>query len=143
MEKMADWWKLTLEDFQLWRSDPVNGKIVSNSIIGIIVAMVIWVFLRLWFAKNKKKEVGFATRAALPKWKIIKQFDAWCQQKVGPRPLGMAYGNWVDQLREKCPEKQSSVEDFIKAYNEVRFSSESEEISEDLAGCAQSLMKKS
>lgn len=143
MEKLADWWKLMLEDFQLWRSDPTNGKIVNNSIIGIIIAMVLWVFLRLWFAKNKKKEVGFATRSALPKWKIIKRFDEWCKKQVGPRPLGMPYGQWVGQLREIIPEKQTSVENFIKAYNEVRFNSEAEEISDDLAGCAQSLMKKS
>jgi len=141
-DKIADWWKMTLEDFQVWREDPENAKLVNNIIFGIIGLVVVWIFIRLWFAKNKSRNEGNKNRATLPDWKIMKKFDRWCIQLLGRRPSGMAYGEWVSKISTELPEKQGDVDDFVGAYHQARFSKETDQIVEKIALLAKQIMKK-
>jgi hypothetical protein len=141
-DKIADWWKVWREDFQVWRNEPDNAKLVTRSIVGIIAVMVIWVFLRLYFSKGRSRE-GLGTSADLPRWKIIRKFDRWCTRILGRRPQGTPYGSWVLQLIEKFPCKEESIQGFVYAYQKARFAEESNELVEEASHCAKQIMQKS
>jgi len=141
-DKLADWWKMWREDFQVWRDDPNNAKLVNNVIITVAGLVVVWIFIRLWFAKNKKKGRQEVIGGQLPEWKFLKKFDSWCTKVLGLRPASMTYGEWVHQLVDHYPEKYEHVESFITSYQQARFYSEEEALVEKANEAAKILMQK-
>lgn len=110
-----------MEDFQVWRNDEANGKLVNRGIIAVLCLVILWVLIRLWFAKNKSAE-NKSGGVDVPPWKMIKKFDKWCSKQVGNRPVGMPYGKWIAQLPQKFPDKSEDVNLLVDFYRSERFS---------------------
>jgi len=140
-DRISDWWKMVKEDFQLWRSSEENAQLTNYIIVGIFGLMVVWILIRLWFAKNKQKN-KVLTQSSLPPWKMMKRFDKWCVRRIGPRPLGTPYGSWMRLLLDKFPEKESDVEEFVERYQRARFLEDSPEQVASLKQSIGKLMRK-
>ncbi|MDB9741755.1 transglutaminase-like domain-containing protein [Akkermansiaceae bacterium] len=120
-DKLAEKWKLMIEDFQVWRTQPENAVIVTRVIVGIVLAVAIWILGRLYFAKNRIRK-DTLSRSELPAWKELKKFNKWSQKKLGLRPSGVPYSDWLMGLREHISlEKYSLLKEYSTLYSDMRF----------------------
>jgi len=142
--RFSEWWKHWREDFQVWKAEGENSQMVNNVIVAIISLMVVWVFYRLWTGGNRKRgnKGEFAGSDDLPAWKFIRKLDRWAQKYLGPRPVGVPYGLWLEGMTEVIPEHESQLNEFIKEYQWVRFSGKApEESSDQIKALARQLVK--
>ena len=114
--KLSDWWQTVQEDVLIWFSQPLTGLIlqIGGGFLGI--GLTSWLVRRLWLTRRGRlsgEEQSWQERCGNERW--LGASEKALARKVGPRPAGMAMGEYLDR---------AGAGDLAKSYYEKRFGAE-------------------
>ncbi len=115
-QQFKDWWQLFAEDTVLWFGRPLVALITKVVMALLVLGLVAWIIYRLWTTRSTHRDVsdkGWAERCQ--KNQTIRDFEQWLRKRIGPRPTGTPFAEWVTQA---YPGK---VHSFMQQYQAIRF----------------------
>ncbi len=120
-QSFYDTLKRLREDFFLWRNRPTNRLWVSVIMSAIALGVIGFVFKRLWKTKRRLEEArrsnGFeGTIRRTP----LNDLEKLAEKKLGPRPLGQPFGQWISHLGPKLP-NPDVLDEAVVLHQRVRF----------------------
>ena len=113
-----DAWQRLRENFTIWRTQPENKAMVMTVLTVIGSALAAWVIYRLWQTRARtvrKAKASSRQRRHTP----LLELERWLVKKIGPRPVGMPYSQWLRKLDE--PADSAIWAEAIALHNRLRY----------------------
>ncbi len=120
-QRFRDSLKRIREDFYLWRNRPSNRLAASVTMISIGLAVTVFVVRRLW---KSRRRIGPVVRASgyagTPARTPLHALEATARRKLGLRPAGKPYGEWLADLRPSLTDP-NKLDEAISLHQRLRF----------------------
>jgi protein-glutamine gamma-glutamyltransferase len=120
-QRFNDELKRLRENFFLWRNQPNNRIAVTVVMIGIGVALVVFLGKRLWKSKRMLDSAGKADGyTGVVRQTPLNALEHKAEKFLGARPLGQPFGAWFMQLSKKLPDS-ATLQEAIELHQRLRF----------------------
>lgn len=120
-QRFNDWLKRLREDFFLWRIQPDNRLTSGLVMISIGLGVAGFVFRRLW---KSRRRMEITIRAGGYEGPVnrtpLNTIEYQAGKKLGPRPLGKPFGEWLAGLRPMIREP-AVLDEAIELHQRLRF----------------------
>ena len=113
-----DAWQRLRENFTIWRTQPENKAMVITTLSVLGAAVAAWVIYRLWQTRTRgprETQRKSWQRRMTP----LLELERWLVKKIGPRPPGMPYSQWVKKI-DPLVDAQLLTE-AISLHNQLRY----------------------
>ena len=113
-----DAWQRLRENFTVWRTQPENKAMVTSTLAIAGMLVTAWVIYRLWQTRSRAPKSA-ASRVWERRKTPLSELERWLVKKIGPRPVGMPYSQWLRKLESRVdPEVLSEA---IALHNQLRY----------------------
>jgi hypothetical protein len=121
MQRFNDAVKRIREDFFVWRNRPGNRLAVSLGMLGIGLALTVFITRRLWRSKRR-----LAEQSPLPTYEgpVIRtplhELESKARKHLGRRLPGQPFGDWLARLAPRLPDSPT-LDEAIELHQRLRF----------------------
>jgi hypothetical protein len=120
-QRFNDMLKRWREDFFLWRNQPANRLAVSLIMGAIALGVLLFIMKRLW---KSKRSMGEKKRSNTYGGPVIRTplhaIEKLAQKRIGPRPGGMPFAEWLLRLRPALADG-NLLDEAISLHQRLRF----------------------
>jgi hypothetical protein len=121
MQRLNDSLKRVREDFFLWRNQPGNRLGTGLVMLSIGLGVAGFVFRRLWKSRRRMEAAVRATGYEGPVYLTpLNEIERRAGKKLGPRPLGKPFAEWLAALRPMLPEP-TVLDEALELHQRLRF----------------------
>ncbi|RYD22166.1 MAG: transglutaminase domain-containing protein [Verrucomicrobiaceae bacterium] len=121
MQRFNDTLKRVREDFFLWRNQPGNRLVSGLVMLSIGLGVAGFVFRRLWKSRRRMETVIRANGYEGPVYLTpLNEIERRAGKKLGPRPLGKPFAEWLRALRPMLPEP-TLLDEALEIHQRLRF----------------------
>ncbi len=106
------------ENFTLWRTQPENRSMVTTTFSVIAALVAAWVIFRLWKTRSRVTRQA-KSKAPARRHTPLSQLERWLVGKIGHRPEGMPYADWLRRLESSGDARL--VTEAIDLHNRLRY----------------------
>ncbi|RYD46696.1 MAG: hypothetical protein EOP85_06930 [Verrucomicrobiaceae bacterium] len=120
-QRFNDWLTRVREDFFLWRNQPDNRTASAIVMLSIGLGVAGFVFRRLWKSRRRMEALSRSGGYEGPvNHTPLNAIETQARKKLGPRPLGQPFGEWLAALRPQLPEP-ALLDEAIELHQQARF----------------------
>lgn len=120
-QRFNDWLKRVREDFFLWRNQPDNRLVSGVVMLSIGLGISVFVFRRLWKSRRRVESIARAGGYEGPVMRTpLNGIENQARKKLGPRPPGKPFGEWLTGLRPMIREP-NLLDEAIALHQQLRF----------------------
>ncbi len=118
MQAFNDSVKRWREDFFIWRNRPGNQLAVSLAMAVIALAVLAFIFKRLWKSRQRLEEARRSTgyEGAI-RQTPLNALEKPLEKRLGPRPLGLPLARWLAGL----PAAPAILDEAVELHQRLRF----------------------
>lgn len=121
MQRFNDSLKRLREDFFLWRNQPGNRLVTGLVMLSIGLGVAGFVFRRLWKSRRRMETAIRATGYEGPVHLTpLNEIERRAGKKLGPRPLGKPFAEWLAALRPMLAEP-AALDEALELHQKLRF----------------------
>ncbi|WP_143158696.1 transglutaminase-like domain-containing protein [Rubritalea squalenifaciens] len=121
-ERFQEWLKLLREDFQIWRQDEANQGKFWMAFSGLGLLLGGWLVFRLWQSRLSIDAEGAHVYWTGDKVETpLLQLEKYARNLLGPRPIGMPYGEWMSGLYDVEGVNRAELNKAITLHQKMRF----------------------
>lgn len=121
MQQLNDSLKRMREDFFLWRNQPGNRLVSGLVMLSIGLGVAGFVFRRLWKSRRRMEAAIRATGYDGPVHLTpLNEIESRAGKKLGLRPPGKPFAEWLAALRPMLPEP-AMLDEALELHQRLRF----------------------
>jgi hypothetical protein len=120
-QRMSDQLRRMREDFYLWRNHPDNRVAISSTMLGIGIALSVFISHRLWRSRRRLESRSRVSGYEGPLVRTpLHELEIRARRHLGERPPGLPFSRWLVRLQPLLPHK-SSLPEAIALHQRLRF----------------------